>query len=130
MEDYIKIDYETEIAVGEVVKKKTTEIMKDIKDKIDKLVWEVANNYIGEHLELDIFQNYTDKIRNEVIRCSHIWVQDKENYYGKQIRKALLEDHKEVILNLIRDEHIAELEKQIKSLKEQVKFHSGRCDYR
>jgi hypothetical protein len=117
---YIDVDFDLGQSAIAEVKRGTSELMKILKDKIGELVWEISNSYIETHLENDVLANYDDAVRQEVIRLAHFWSRHKDDFYGKSLRKAIFDDHKEEILPLIKDETIEELQKEVKTLKKQI----------
>ena len=120
--DYIDVPLECEAAATDRVKEKTKEFFNVIQDKVNELVWQVANDYLESHMEGDVISNYQNSVRQEVMRCSHLWCKDRDSFWGKSIRQAIFEDHKDEILPLIQNEQIAVLEKENERLKAENKI--------
>ncbi len=120
--DYISVPFEVEAKASEEVKSQTAEMMKKLADGVKGLVWQVANDYIENHLEGDVLSNYDSHVRNEVVRCAHIWVRDKDNFWGKQIRRNLLEEHRAEILPLIQNEEIERLREEVEKEKKMAEY--------
>lgn len=118
--DSITTPLELEDAAMVDVKKFTNELMTKIADMARQIVWQVANDYIHDHLEVDTIVNLQDSIRQEVVRCSHIWCRNKDEWWGKQVRAKLFDEHKEVILPMIYDEQMEAKDKEITALKEDL----------
>lgn len=121
---YIDIDFDKEMAATDEIKRGTSELMKLVAEKVGELVWQVADDYINTHLESDVICNYQDAVRQEVIRLAHFWSKHKDDFYGKSLRKAILDEHKETILPLIKDELIERMEKEISDLNRRIQIMS------
>jgi hypothetical protein len=118
---YVKVAWEIERLAGDEVKTKTKELMLAVADNVKELVWQVANDYIENYADSEPLRNYSDRVENEVFRCSHIWVKE-EGFWGKNLRAKLLEEHREEILPLLRTEYIAKLEEEVKRLADLAEF--------
>jgi hypothetical protein len=124
--DYIDIALDLEDEVTKEVQRGVRDVVTKLADTVNQLIWQMANDYIHTHLEVDVLNNYQNAVRDEVCRCAHIWVRDRESFWGKDIRLKLFEEHKDEILPLIvsdvleeRDQEIARLNKTIEILSRQ-----------
>ena len=115
--DYIDVPFEHTVAATDEVKTRTKEFFEVIQDKVKELVWQVANDYLESHMEVDVISNYQDSVRGEVLRCSYLWCRDPSSFWGKSIRQAIFDEHKDELLPLINNEQIEVLEKEIERQK-------------
>lgn len=122
--EYIDTPVELEDAALKEVKKLTSELMTKIKDAIGEIVWQVANDYINDHLESDCISNLQANIRHELTRCSCFWTRNKDDFWGKSIRAKIFDEYKDEILPLIKDEQMQNLMNEVKTKQEQIEFLS------
>lgn len=119
---YLKIPSELNNAALAEVKTLATELMAKIHDSISNMIWQITNDYMQNYLESDCINNLKDALRNEVARCSHLWIKEPDDFWGKNIRLKIYEEHKEELLPLIRNQQFTLLEEQNARLKEQLAF--------
>ena len=106
--------FAAEDLISKAVKEKTEEFFEALVRSANDLVWQVANDYIKNYLEGDIFCNYRSYVENQVKGWAYEQSLDGTSYYGKVIRAKILEEHKEELTPLIQNERIEQLELQLK----------------
>lgn len=114
---YIEIPYALEQTAMEEVKRGTKELMEKVAEGVQQIVWQIANDYIDQHLEVDVLNNYQDAVRNEVVRLSFYWFR-RDEIWGKSIRAKILEEHKDELLPLIQNDEIQRLKEELQKKEE------------
>lgn len=114
-------EQELQDAVIKEIKERTAEMMRVIAEKAKEVVWDIANNYIENYLEVDVVLNYDSSVRDEVTEEANKWAISKKDCWGMGVRRLIFEEHKDVILPMIEAEQLDAKEKEIESLKEQLR---------
>lgn len=109
---------ELEHTLGDVLRRLTEAVAKQIKDDVGRIAYDVCSDYV-HYAEYEPLDNWKDAVRNELVREAH-W--RKDEFWGKSMRRAILAEHKEELLPLLRTELIATLEEEVKSLKDGLDF--------
>lgn len=112
----MSIEEETINAVKEGVRQEIGKLINTLKVSFESIIWEVANNYIENHLEIDVFMNYREHVRNELIGQSINHMLNDSHYWGRKMRDAIYEEHKEELTKLIQNDQIKEMQNAIKCL--------------
>jgi len=107
-------DLELEEQLTNDVKEKVTKMFGKVLESASELAWSIANDYTNKYLEYDTYVNCRNKIRDEISKEAYQSARESKNWWGKEIRQAIFQDHKEEILALIKDDQIENLERQIR----------------
>lgn len=111
-------DLELEEQLTNDVKKKVSEMFGKVVESASELAWTMANDYINKYLETDTYVNCRDTIRNEVSWDAYRRTREPKDSWGKEIREAIFQDHKEEILALIKDDQIEKLQREARMWRE------------
>lgn len=122
MEDKLE---KLEAKVSEQIKEYLTKFAGKLRDDIEQIVYEVANSYIDVHADSEPVSNYLHELRCHLFREGASWAIDEKSDWGRKIREAIYEEHKEQILPLIQNEQLEDLQFRYKLLKRQYDFFTN-----
>jgi hypothetical protein len=120
----IKLDLsELEEKVGAKVAEMLSQFAKEMEKRVGKMAWQICNDY-AEYATWEPLNNWRSSIRTELVE-ERLW--DKDDYWGKKMRRAILAEHRDELMPLLATEYTKQLEEEVVKMKDLYEFEC-RCN--
>lgn len=104
--------------VGDKLQALVNKIAEQVKDQIGEAAWVACRDYV-EYADYEPLSNWKSATRDELVRENY-W--RKDDFWGREMRRAILAEHKAELIPLLQNELIKQQQEEIEKLTESLEL--------